>query len=110
MPGNPVSALVTAMVVVMPALRKLAGYAEPVWPIMRLPLAAPLPANGPRRHFLRGAISTGGTGLTAVMPIDETDSAHLSSMARADCLIVQPENDTERETGTSVEIIPLPCL
>lgn len=108
LPGNPVSALVTAIVVVMPALRKLAGYAEPRWPVMRLPLGAPLPANGPRRHFRRGRTTTGESGVTTVIPSEEIDSAHLSSMAKADCLIIQYENDGEREAGQNVEVIPLP--
>ena len=42
--------------------------------------------------------------------IAETDSNHSSSLAEADALIVQPENDPGTEAGEIVEIIPLNML
>jgi len=106
LPGNPVSALVTAMIFVLPALRALAGHADPVGLRLSLPLAAPLPANGIRRHFLRGRLEPTPRG-SQVMPITETDSAHVASLAGADVLIVQPENDPGLPAGAVVEVVPL---
>ena len=104
LPGNPVSAMVTAMVFIRPALRQWLGYPEPAhW---RLPLAGPTPPNTARRHFMRAQLLHTATGPEA-MPISQTDSGHTSSMARADLLIVQPEFDPGQLPGAIVEAIPV---
>jgi molybdopterin molybdotransferase len=104
LPGNPVSAMVTAMVFIRPALRKWLGYPEPShW---RLPLAAATPPNTARRHFMRAQLLHGITG-PQLLPIAQTDSGHTSSLARADMLIVQPEHDAGQPVGSLVEAIPL---
>lgn len=110
LPGNPVSALVTATVILRPALRQMTGHADPFWPQLCVPLATPLPANGPRRHFVRGVLSRNQIGFLEVTPISETDSAHSSSLAMADALIIQPEDDSLRQVGDMVEVIPLAML
>ena len=107
LPGNPVSAMVTATLLLLPALRLWAGEANPLGPRLALPLAEPLGPAGPRRHYQRGTIETIGSGVTHVRPISETDSGHTSSLARAQALIVQPENDPGQPAGTLVEVIPL---
>lgn len=107
LPGNPVSAMVTATVILRPALRQMTGHADPFWPQLGLPLAATLPPNGPRRHFMRGTLDRNEGGILRVTPISETDSSHSSSLALADALIVQPENDPGQPAGTIVDVIPL---
>jgi molybdopterin molybdotransferase len=42
-----------------------------------------------------------------LLPISQTDSGHTSSLARADMLIIQPENDPGQPPGTVVEAIPI---
>ena len=74
--------------------------------LLGLPLAAALPANGVRRHFLRGRLEPTPAG-SQVMPIAETDSGHVASLASADVLIVQPENDPGLPAGSIVEAVPL---
>ncbi len=110
LPGNPISAFVTATVLVRPALRLMTGHTDPFWPFLGVPLAADLPPNGPRRHFVRGRLSRSEIGFLEVSPIAETDSNHTSSLAAADALIVQPENDPGMQAGDMVEIIPLNML
>lgn len=105
--GNPVSALVTATVILLPALRALAGHPDPLGPRFSVPLVAGLPANGDRRHFRRGKLQRSELGFLEVMPLSETDSGHTSSFARADALIVQLENDPGTPAGELVEVIPL---
>jgi molybdopterin molybdotransferase len=107
LPGNPVSAMVTAMVIVRPALRQMTGHADPFWPTLGVPLAADLSPNGERRHFMRGSIRRNEIGFLEVVPIAETDSSHSSSLAMADALIVQPENDPGLRAGEIVDVIPL---
>ncbi len=104
LPGNPVSAMVTAIVFVKPALRAWLGHAEPTpW---RLPLSNPTPANTARRHFMRAQLlqTPGGPQLA---PISQTDSGHTSSLAHADMLIVQPEQDPGQAAGALVDALPI---
>lgn len=100
LPGNPVSALVTARIFVLPALLKMIGAALPA--PLYLPLADDLPPNGPRRHFLRGRLVSDAERGTMVEPIRQTDSGHLSSLALADVLIVQDENCPGKGRGEIV--------
>lgn len=102
LPGNPVSAMVTAIVFIKPALRAWLRHAEPMpW---RLPLAAPMPPNTARRHFMRATLQAGEHGLAA-LPISQTDSGHTSSLARADLLVIQPEFDPGRPVGSMVDTL-----
>jgi molybdopterin molybdotransferase len=105
LPGNPVSALVTATVFILPALRRWLGLADPA--PLRLPLAAPTPPNSARRHFMRASFVE-HDGRLSVMPITQTDSGHISSLASADALIIQPENDPGQQISTLVSVLPLP--
>ena len=107
LPGNPVSALVTATVILLPTLRQMTGHADPFWPQFGLTLAAELPPNGPRRHFVRATLGQNEHGLLQVTPIGETDSSHSTSLAMADVLIVQPEDDPGQAAGSIVDVIPL---
>lgn len=103
LPGNPVSAMVTALVFIKPALRAFLGHSGPL--PLRLPLAAPTPANSARRHFMRAQLVHGPDGTMAADPISQTDSGHTSSLAAADLLIVQPEHDPGRPAGSIVETL-----
>ncbi len=110
LPGNPISAFVTATVLVRPALRLMTGHTDPFWPVLGVPLAAPLGPGGERRHFIRGTLNRNDIGFLEVLPIAETDSNHSTSLAEADALIVQPENSPGIPAGEIVEIIPLNML
>jgi molybdopterin molybdotransferase len=107
LPGNPVSAYVTAVTVVLPAIRAVSGVASPRNKSLFLPLATPLPANGARRHFMRCNTET-RDGQSVAVPILQTDSSHLSSLAMADALLVVGENAAALDRGQIVEVIPLP--
>ena len=100
LPGNPVSALVTARIFVLPAVLKMMSGALP--DPLYLPLADDLEPNGPRRHFLRGKLVSDAERGTLVVPIRQTDSGHLSSLASADVLIVQNENCAGKVRGELV--------
>jgi len=105
LPGNPVSAMVTAEVFLKPALRKWLGFAPSQEAQLRLPLSATLPPNGPRKHYLRGTIYA-AEGFS-VSPCGGTDSAQTALFARADALIIQPENDPGMSPGTLVDVLVL---
>lgn len=104
LPGNPVSAMVTAIVFIKPALRRWVGYTG--FTSWWLPLAAPTPPNTARRHFMRAQLIHTPTG-PELFPISQTDSGHTSSLARAEMLIVQPEFDPGQDAGTIVEALAI---
>lgn len=105
LPGNPVSALVTARIFVVPAICAMLGAPAPA--SLTLPLARNLPPNGVRRHFMRARLVTEPGEATRVSPILETDSGHLSSLAAADCLVVQKENTFGSRIGELIETVLL---
>ncbi|MBM9594424.1 molybdopterin molybdotransferase MoeA [Roseitranquillus sediminis] len=105
LPGNPVSAMVCGQVFLLPALGAMLGRGR--GPALRrnAPLAAPVAANGPREHYMRGRLGPRG-----LLPAESQDSALLSVLASSDCLIVRPPNDPARETGTVLEYLPITCV
>lgn len=82
LPGNPVSAFVTAFLFALPLVRRLMGAAEPLPRAMNLPLGTELPPVGPRTEFIRAEIRDG-----QAWPLGNQDSAALATLARADILI-----------------------
>ena len=70
-------------------------------------LAHPLEANGPRQHYMRATLSPGGEGLPPVTALTTQDSAHMSTLAAADALIVRPPNAPAAPAGEAVRVLPL---
>lgn len=104
LPGNPVSAMVTAIIFIKPTLRRWLNYNH--FTHWNLPLAGPTPANTARRHFMRAQLVQTTTG-PEILPISQTDSGHTSSLAHADMLIIQRENDPGKPAGSIVEAISI---
>ena len=103
-PGNPVSALVTARVFLVPLIKALLG--EPSAPRVTetAKLAAPLEANGPRLHLIRATLARDPSGGVTVAPLRSQDSSLLSALAKADCLIWRQPNAGRLDVGDTVEI------
>ena len=102
LPGNPVSSMVCGHIFLRPALRALQGLNAQKIPQETANLAAALPQNGPREHYVR-AILKDGT-LTAA---DRQDSALLTVLASANALIVRAPNDPPKNAGEKVNFINL---
>ena len=101
LPGNPVSALVSFEVFVRPALRAALGHPHPERPVVVARLAQRLTSPSGRRQFRRGVVDArAGT----VAEIGGPPSHLLGSMAKADCLIVVPEEATELVAGSEVAV------
>lgn len=101
LPGNPVSAFVTAQLFLLPLVAHLSGAADPLPRVRSGTLGEPLPANGPRTDYLRAAHREGQVVAAAIQ-----DSSMLRTLARADCLIVRLPHAQPAQTGDSVEILP----
>jgi molybdopterin molybdotransferase len=102
LPGNPVSAMICGRVFVVPMLQAMLGLPTAAERLSTAPLAAALPANGPRQHYMRATWQD--TGLQA---FDSQDSSLLSVLAQAEALIVRPPHDPAREIGEPVDFLSL---
>jgi molybdopterin molybdotransferase len=106
LPGNPASALVCAELFLRPLLAALTG-ADPALAISAGVLVAPLPATGPREHWMRAARAIDAEGRVTVTPFPDQDSSLIGVFSRADCLIVRPAGAPAAEVGEVVELLPL---
>jgi molybdopterin molybdotransferase len=102
LPGNPVSAFVTATLFLLPLLRHIGGAARPLPRSTDAPLASALPATGERDDYLRAFRAEGG-----IVSVTSQDSAATAAMARADCLILRPAGSPPASPGERVTILPL---
>lgn len=100
LPGNPVSAMVCATLFLKPMVAKMLGLPAGMPATRRLPLTAPVGANGPRAHYMRARLE--GTGIA---PFANQDSAILSLLAEADSLILRQPHDPARNIGDLVDVI-----
>ncbi|MDX2265924.1 MAG: molybdopterin molybdotransferase MoeA [Hyphomicrobiales bacterium] len=108
LPGNPVSAMICAWAFLTPLLKRLLGDLTPDEPPAPAKLAAPLPQNGDRLHFMRAqtAPSPHG-GAPRVRPLPDQDSSLMAALARADRLIIRPPFAPALAEGDSVDAIPI---
>ena len=106
LPGNPVSAIVTALCFLRPAIGALLGEIRPM-PFRSARAACALPANGPRADFMRATLSHGPDGVADVAPLAKQDSSMLSFLAKADALLFRPPGAAETPAGTAVPVLPL---
>lgn len=102
LPGNPVSAFVTATLFLLPLVRHLGGAADPLPRLTRAPLADGLPATGDRDDYQRAFHSDAG-----LVSVTSQDSAATAAMAMADCLILRPAGSPAAIAGETVSLIPL---
>lgn len=102
-PGNPVSAFVTAVLLVLPALRRLAGRRSELPDTTIGFLAEPLVNGDSRRHFVRVAVSCAGE----VRSAGQQASHRLRSLALANGLVEVPPRST-LDAGAQVKVIRWP--
>lgn len=101
LPGNPVSAQVSFEVFVRPALRAAMGHPYPARPVVSATLSERMTSPPGRRQFRRGVVdAAAGT----VREVGSPASHLLGALARADCLIVVPEDVTELHAGATVDL------
>lgn len=105
LPGNPASALVCAELFLRPILSAYQGAAAT--PRMTTAkLAQPLPANGPREHWMRAQLAY-EDGIVSVRPYRDQDSSLVSVFAAADALLRRPSGAVAAAAGEPVEVFPL---
>jgi len=100
LPGNPVSALVTFLLLVRPALLRWQGALDISLPVHSGILAEPLANAGARRHFMRVKVDAEGKVFSAGI-----QASHLlRSLAGANGLVDVPP-ETTLMPGTAVRVL-----
>ena len=102
LPGNPVSAFVTATLFLKPLIAAMAGARNPLPPLLTATLGAQLPANDHREDYLRAETRDG-----RVHAATRQDSSMLQTLAHADCLIRRAPGAPAAAAGDSVEILTI---
>ncbi|MBS1301662.1 gephyrin-like molybdotransferase Glp [Loktanella sp. SALINAS62] len=102
LPGNPVSAMVCGHVFLLPVIARMTGLPAAPAPRRSVRLSHPMPANGPREHYMRARVD--GEQVTV---FDRQDSSLLTVLAQANALAIRPADDPARATGDQIEILPL---
>lgn len=106
LPGNPVSALVSFEVFVRPALRRMIG-AEPLQrPRVSAVTTESFSSPEGKRSFLRVHLSV-RKGAHVVTPVSGPGSHLLAGMARANALVVVPEQVVQVAAGEPVTVLLL---
>jgi len=106
LPGNPVSCMISFEQFVRPSLLKMAGFSR----IFRMPLSAVLKEDLSKKtgltYFVRCRLIEEGGRLLATTT-GEQGSGILSSMVRAQGLVVLPAVKSAAQKGEVVSVIPL---
>ena len=102
LPGNPVSAYVTAAIFLKPIIAAMSGARDPSPTAYPAILGAPLRTNDRRQDYMRAVTRDG-----RVYVADSQDSSLLATLAGADCMIVRAPFAPAADAGDSVEILPI---
>ncbi len=99
LPGNPAAAFVTGFLFLLPLIRAALGAGEPMPRPVPAQLSEAMPAGGGRMEFLRAVWDAGHVSLDGLQ-----DSGALSSLARANALVVRPAQAPETPAGQFVPV------
>ena len=103
LPGNPVSAFVTFLLFVRPAILRLMGAREDQLSLLRTNaiLTEELRNDGDRPHYVRGQLSDGRFSV-----VGRQESHALYGLSRANAMLRVPPNETFR-SGATVSVLPV---
>ena len=107
LPGNPVSTMVTFELFVRPMLRRMLGHTR----LFRRPIAVvleePVSIGARLTHFLRCVVTTRDDGVLTARLTGPQGSGILTSMSRANALLVVPEDRPRVDAGERLNALPL---
>ncbi|MCZ0943372.1 MAG: molybdopterin molybdotransferase MoeA [Gammaproteobacteria bacterium] len=109
LPGNPVSTIVTYLLLAKPAVEALCGMAPQEPLILRCQLTQAVRHKAGREEYLRGTATTAQRP-AQVTPTGDQSSNRMSTFAAANCLIRIPKSDGDLPAGAWVEVLPLTGL
>jgi molybdopterin molybdotransferase len=108
LPGNPVAAALTFLMLGTPLVARLAGAGDLRPPVMRLPAFREIAKPAGRWEALAARLVHEPGRPTAVEPLAKTGSAMLSALAGADGFITLPEETERVQAGETVDVVLLP--
>lgn len=105
LPGNPVSALVCALLYLKPMIFRLLGASELPWRFVSAKLAISLPENDQRQDYVRCHLQYSQSGEATAHPLSVQDSSMLGAFSSADGLIVRPPLDPRKSANDPVRVL-----
>lgn len=105
LPGNPVSAFVTFVLLVRPFLLTMSGCQNPLPRWLPVACADELPSSGERQEYIRVSLVSGPDGRTMLRPLQQQSSGVGSSLSLADGLAIIPAH-TSVASGDSLDFLP----
>ena len=105
LPGNPVSALITFVLIVRPCLLRMSGCDSLMPASFYLPAAFARPESGQRQEYLRVTVQAGEDSKQSLLPFNNQSSGVGSSLSGADGLAIIPAY-TSVAMGDSLEYLP----
>ncbi|MEW6092076.1 MAG: molybdopterin-binding protein, partial [Pseudomonadota bacterium] len=106
LPGNPVSALVCALLFLKPAIARLQGGDTALHTTLAR-LGADMAANDSREDYVRASLDHIHGELPVATPARIQDSSMLSALARAGCLIIRSPHAPAMKASEIVTVLPL---
>ena len=106
LPGNPVAAIVTFLLVARPLILRLGGASQLVPLVYRVRADFAHKKKKDRREFIRARLTTGADGIPVAQKFGGSGAGVLSSLVGADGLVELPEDMTKLESGAMVDFLP----
>jgi len=106
LPGNPVSAAITCMIFVLPALQQLTGQPTNELPRIKAKLKTALSKLPGRVEYQRGVLTLEEDGFWSVSTTGIQDSHVVTSLHNANCFVELPYESSGAQTSDDVMVIP----
>jgi molybdopterin molybdotransferase len=107
LPGNPVAAAVSFEQFGKPAIRKMLGMRDVVSPTVKARLTERIDNRGRRRHYVRAVVDRDASGDLTVRASGDQGAGVLTSLTRANALLIVSEELDVAEPGM---ILPVQLL
>jgi molybdopterin molybdotransferase len=105
--GNPVSAMVSFELFIRPALRKMQGYQTFFRRTVAVTLEEEVKIGAKLTHFLRAIVTRQPDGALTARLTGHQSSGALTSMAKANALLIVPETDPRVAKGAQLKALML---
>jgi molybdopterin molybdotransferase len=105
--GNPVSAMVSFELFIRPALRKMQGYQTFFRRTVAVTLEEEVKIGAKLTHFLRAVVTRQPDGALTARLTGHQSSGALTSMAKANALLIVPETDPKIPKGAQLKALML---
>jgi molybdopterin molybdotransferase len=107
LPGNPVSTMVTFELFVRPVIRRMLGHTRLFRRTVPVIVEEDIRLGPPLRHFLRAMVAPRADGALGARLTGPQGSGILTSMARADALLIVPEDRPRVAAGELLQAVVL---